>query len=396
MSSVKTWLTNEELMRGLSDGYVLYGNAPPPVRFEAEDDEMQEMFGEEISEAKKSIECKNQPPDLRGITDLLRMVQGPEDENNDENLSNNIQQSNCVVVIHKPSNLNPNVKEFIPRSLASPSSSNVSESKAGVEKTGHRESETNCVAEEQTKEDKVVGDNKPNVYDDPYLKKLKNEIIEASKSDSFEIKKQKNVAIATLLQFYASNSNMKSPKKTAPVKLLTPDFFECSKSSKTDIDRPSTSTSSDKVVSDSPVTLDPVCTQDIKENTMKNSKNNVDTEIKKSIEKVNQWLSSPVEKKTSPLCLGPIAFKRKESSTSKSPSICETDPKKASNSTQPSQYQPSNYAADLGKKYMARNKIKESKRNTWTDLDLILKERDHLIRKRQEQANENSNSEEAH
>lgn len=226
--------------------------------------------------------------------------------------------------------------------------------------------------------------------------KLKNSV--ATKSDSFESKKQNNVAIASLLRLYAANNNKQTNTETVtePLKLVTPDFYESKSNPIKDLEDspetskytstthvPKTDTSSSRSISSNDANhSEPILsTQD---NNTSPVKPKLDPAIKKSIEKVNQWMGEPVPKKAPAVCLGPISFKRRETNASKSPSSAsETDQKPATKQSQPNEYQPSNYASDLAKKYMERKEKENARKvNSWTDLDVILKQKDEIILKK--------------
>lgn len=307
--------------------------------------------------------------------------------------------SDCVISITKVSKLNPNVDEFIPKHVKSDRqtspSNNVSTNLNVVPQVSDKK--TN-VAESLEKDNNIESDHKStdvnsgSIRIDEYEEvttKLKNKISDAAKYDSFEFKKQKNVAIATLLRLYADK---KSPSnETDGIQLLKPDFFKssyhvCSSSRST----PEPKDCTKIIPSDSSASLTCTPAQSPSEDNSNESnttkpKVKLDPEIRNSIEKVNKWLEEPGKKNSKPVYLGPIAFKRKQIEPSPSPPVSETkeSPKrKISNDKQ--QYKPSVYASDLGKKYMERNKILEAKQNevTWSNLEQILKQKDTLIKKR--------------
>ncbi|XP_075973955.1 uncharacterized protein LOC142975139 [Anticarsia gemmatalis] len=397
MNSNDSWRTTEQLMKDMSmlmgrpvrkidKSYVLEGNAPPPVMSEAEDEEMLAQFGDSIG---RGFQCENAPPDLHGIREMIRLVQNGDCDDNREVTG----PSNGAITISKVSKLNPHVREFVPKSAS----------------TSSRGSDVSVNGDKKTDDNKT--DCNSNVVDanvNELANKLKDKISIASKSDSFEDQKQKNVAIASLLRLYATNNTQKA---TQPVKLMTPDFYEQNnKSDETQtstkelekVQSPSTTQQrvrnialpsehkSDPSIGHSP---SPSCSStEVKSEPALSSQKSkaspkpiLDPVVKKSIEKVNNWLGEPVPKKAPTIFLGPIEFKRKEPPVAKSP-VVEPEPKEVNSNVQ---YKPSEYAADLGKKFMERSKARESQNtNMWTDLDVILKKRDEVIKKKRlEQVN---------
>lgn len=347
-----------------------------------------------------------------------------ESKQDDEQSSDDDADKEYVIAISKVSKLNPNVEEFKPKGLFSHSTelfnkdinTNVLKQTAkaieeakkapedevkGKESRDSKDKQTAEVTEEIKKkpEGKGSGDN-----DDLEVAKfvdvtttLKNQISYAAKSDTFEFKKQKNVAIATLLKLYAKNST--SPPKT-PVKLMTPEYFEGKSGPEVRVETPvhvaTTESSSTPEPRDSSTTL-PSCTTlstSTSSANLTSPRVKLDPEVKKSIDKVNRWMEDPPKPTRSPaVCLGPITFKRKDPSSSKSPGSASSSPSRKPPVPE-KQYQPSQYAEDLAQKYMERNKILESKQQevTWNNLEEVLKAKDLEIKKRQEQQPSTSGS----
>ncbi|CAB3252988.1 unnamed protein product [Arctia plantaginis] len=407
MNSVTAWSTEDqvlETLKKLSNGrrglgnldntYLVKGDKPPPILIEEEDEEMWLHFGDSMHAGKDAIP-DNTPPDLQGITNLLRLVQGSDEEGDNEDIIG--QRSNCVIAISKASKLNPNVKEFTPKST--------SISDTSVHSSGNGEITDPIATEVEKVTESVTEDLKT---------KLKNHISYAAKSNCFELKKQKNLAIATLLRMYATNNETPSARKPdETLKLITPDFFENRKSpvnvqsGPNDTSLPSASTSPgpksmtsiSHASSSNDVKSEPALSTRV---TTKKQKPEQDPAIKTSINKVNQWLgeqpvNQTVQRKSPAVFIGPITYKAKEPAVCKSPKIPETQQQKVTKAREPNEYQPTNYADDLKNKYMDRinSKKVKTKRNMWQDLHEVLKEKDVLVKKKLEQGSVNSSDSDA-
>ncbi|KAJ8729828.1 hypothetical protein PYW07_016866 [Mythimna separata] len=409
MAYMKAWSTKEEVLKDLAkasgrssrkkddldEGYLVIGDAPPPVIPEDEDAEMKLMFGDAVS--TKDVPVRSGTPDLAGIQQMIRMMQDYHNGDDEHIPDDPVNTDSCVIAISKVSKLNPYVAEFKPRSSRQLDNEDINPN--FVEQTVERIGESNKEPEVEIK-GKESGDNNDlevqlnfdKQEDQDMAATLKKQISDAAKSDSFEFKKQKNVAIATLLRLYAKNAS--PPQPATPVKLITPEYFEGKVETREDVkvESPlamgSTGTSSTPEPRDSCTTL-PSCstfsTSTSSSNLLSPSQK-LDPEIKKSIDKVNRWLEEPKMRKSPAVCLGPIAFKRKEAVSRQSP-VSDSSPKARKPAPASQQYQPSRYAAELGQKYVERNKVLESKQKevTWTNLEEVLKAKDMEIRKRQEQ-----------
>ncbi|CAH0579531.1 unnamed protein product [Chrysodeixis includens] len=403
MGSVKKWSTKEEVLKDLAkasgrrignldDGYLVVGDGPPPIIVPDEDYEMQLMFGEAAVNGRKSLPTGNESPDLLGIQQMLQMVKDYSEDEEETMTEANF--TDCVISITKVSNLNPCVDEFIPkndqlnRQISHSPDNNVSTNPNVVTQANEKKAEVVEKDSNVESSNKGTDLNANNVKTDELKEiatELKNKISDAAKSDTFEFKKQKNVAIATLLRLYANN---KSPSNETDkgIKLIKPDFFKSThpaSSSSTSTPEPKDNTTS--IPSGSSASLSSTPVQTPLENNSNTSKTKLDPEIRNSIEKVNNWLEKPSKKNSKPVYLGPIAFKRKDVSPSPSPPVGETTSSPKRNICQDKQqYKPSTYASDLGKKYMERNKMLEAKQNevTWANLESVLKKKDKLIKKR--------------
>lgn len=322
------------------------------------------------------------------------------------------QSSDCVISITKVSNLNPCVEEFRPKNIKSDRltshspGNNVSNNPNVITQGNDKKTEEadNSKIDSNVKSDHKCTDvNANSANKDEYEEiatKLKNKISDAAKSDTFELKKQKNVAIATLLRLYANN---KSPSNEvdSSIKLIKPDFFKSShpvSSSATSTPEPKDDTQSIPAGSSASRSSTPARTPSENNSSESNTtkpKVKLDPEMRSSIEKVSKWLEEPTKKKSKPVYLNPIAFKRKEiTPPSSSTSVSDTKPSPKRNITNDKQqYKPSGFASDLGKKYMERSKILEAKQNevTWSNLDKVLKQKDMLIKKRLQETQSQNN-----
>ncbi|XP_026729215.1 RNA polymerase II degradation factor 1-like isoform X2 [Trichoplusia ni] len=382
MGSVKTWSTKEEVLKDLAkasgrrignldDGYLVVGDGPPPIIVEDDDFEMRLMFGDTAATGRKSMPSGNDSPDLLGIQQMLQMVKDYSDE--EEETVKDTQSSDCVISITKGNDKKTEEADN------SKNDSNV--------KIDHKSIDVNANSANKDEYEEIAT-------------KLKNKISDAAKSDTFELKKQKNVAIATLLRLYANN---KSPSNEvdSSIKLIKPDFFKSShplSSSATSTPEPKDDTQSTPAGSSASRSSTPAQTPSENNSSESNTtkpKVKLDPEMRSSIEKVSKWLEEPTKKKSKPVYLNPIAFKRKEiTPPSSSPSMSETKPSPKRNITNDKQqYKPSDFASDLGKKYMERSKILEAKQNevTWSNLDKVLKQKDMLIKKRLQETQSQNN-----
>lgn len=334
MAPVKAWSTKEEVLKdirrasgriGKNEGIescLVVGDVPPPVLEEDADEQIQMMFGHGVE--RNAIQTEQQAPDLIGLRKIIRMVNSNNSNTDTSYIGEDAgDASDYFYAITKQSSLNPEVEAFIPKANSS----------------------SNCHKEPE---------NKNNIEE--YATNLKLKISDAAKSNSYDLKREKNVAIATLLKLYANNDT--------PVKLCTPEYFE------NKLEKPSTSNSS-------------YC------NSSTPSMLPQDTEMKKSIEKVNNWLE-PTKRKTQAVSLEPIFFKRKTVQTVKSPANSENS-KLSQNERK---YKPSQHATELAKKYEQNNKKfqTETQAVTWANLQEKLREKDSLIKSRSEGKNLESNS----
>ncbi|XP_063618881.1 uncharacterized protein LOC134791705 [Cydia splendana] len=191
--------------------------------------------------------------------------------------------------------------------------------------------------------------------------KVKSTIIASSADNSLKTKRQKNVAIATLLKL-----GVVADEK--PVKLIKPEYFEKPPTVEKQIENelsevkemPSTSSSETNV-------------------------NNIDQD---SISKVNGWFNSmecpkPKPQLQEPLVLKDcITFKKKTASsvTSRNTSTSATEPTK---DRETKSFKPSDYASELLKKYETNAQQQVSlNEDLGTRLERQLRERDEVVRQK--------------
>lgn len=398
MAKVKTWKTKADVLRDIAEAtgtvqkkdiaaqFIVVGDAPPPpLLMEDEDSDMNLMFGDCYRRLSQS---ENTGPDLAGIRQMLDLVRNFE-RDDDEDSGCIEEQLKYEITISKGTtdrSLNPNVPEFVP---------NVGKTETSV--ISVLQSASACV---ETREKVFDCGDSNNVtdtgtqatrYDEDVTTALKNTISKAAKSDSqsYHLKKQKNVAIATLLRLYANNDTNSKPD----VKLWTPEQFEKTKDGSSDV-KVEESYASDYVTPKAlPVTpIEPIRRPDSIEGDNPKRALVQDPEIRESIAKVNRWLAAPVQEKLPKTpYLGPICFKRKDpvkpstSSKSASPQPSTATSKSESPSTTIKLFQPSKYAADLGKQYRDRceQKQKDAEQTVnWDNLSDVLKQKDLAAKKR--------------
>ncbi|KAF9416947.1 hypothetical protein HW555_005863 [Spodoptera exigua] len=398
MAKVKTWKTKADVLNDIAEAtgmaprnhdiaaqYIVVGDAPPPPLFmEDEDPEMNLMFGDSY---RRSSVTENTGPDCAGIMQLLEMVRNSERNDDDEDADGIGDQLNYEITIRKPktdSLLNPNVKEFVPKG-AGKKNSNVLHAN-GVAQNG-RAGMTSEQERDNGSSNSVTAETGTQASYEHITTALKNTISEAAHSDnqSFHMKKQKNVAIATLLRLYANNNNTSSKPD---VKLWTPEQFEKKKDDSSDV-KIEESNATTEVQASSSIQIEPITSPDSSNSIGPARALEQNSEMRESIEKVNHWFNMPVQKKqTKSLYLGPISFKRKDpvvkASTSPQPS---TTSKSDSPSTTIKLYKPTKFAADLGKQYLERSQQKQRDEElnvNWANLGDVLEKKDKAIRKRLE------------
>ncbi|CAG9785979.1 unnamed protein product [Diatraea saccharalis] len=481
MSGRNIWRSKEDVLRDLAqftgipngvDDFIVSGERPPPPRRIEEDEGLDYRF----CDAENTPSNTNNGPDLVGISEMLRLVNEYNDTDAEES-----SQSKSVDQIVTISKLNPHVPEFIPKSVTacSPSNeqckdvvNNENNKLSGSNKTYHvsnsinkRDDNIDVISVEKRNDisklklkncDSVIangitdsrdvkdissqsitekGNNEKDCDDidiekridisklnpdeiNHMTKKLRNKISSVSKSDNLQGKRDRNVAIATLLKLYSAEPNKLkslSPEKLlAPEKsvkhesdgqplLFTPEYFEMSiaKGSPEET-KPKSFTDIKKTI---PLTVEKDApsesnesrieeTDSSKESFSSSSNSRLeDPEVRQSIEKVTKWFDEPKSlKSVSPMksirkgpavFLGPISFKRKDSP--KSPVSDESKrstPTKSNSTAHVAHYKPSKYAEDLRKIYSERNKdIDKRNQDIWTALEIKMKEKEERMRK---------------
>ncbi|XP_072931697.1 uncharacterized protein [Epargyreus clarus] len=123
----------------------------------------------------------------------------------------------------------------------------------------------------------------------------------------------------------------------------------------------------------------------------RNIDSSMSMEIKESIKKVDNWFNPEKHKHKLPvLLLGPVTFKRKETTSlpqsvnisEETISGSESQPERPSSETSNS-FVPSSYADELTKSYMERSKLKEAQsEDIWTKLERELKEKDKVLKEK--------------
>ncbi|XP_049869545.1 uncharacterized protein LOC126369245 [Pectinophora gossypiella] len=405
--SARMWYTAQDVMNDLAEHtgirigdfeeeYIVRGEKPPPPRAPEEvlNDEFELRFGRDDAPPPSS---GNLTPDLAGITHMLRLVDtfdAPGDqkkkiEKNEIPKETALEQS---IIISK---LNPNVHEFVPKSLQTVNH---------VNKTILKKDESNNNNENIDKETfATVHNEHVNDIEDTekhMVAALKSKIIAASKDNSLEKKRDRNVAIAALVRLNSSapespkrvieQSAQRTPKPTQqpettdftktispkPIVLFTPEYFVGASRSPTAV-----------TMDTKPPLLTP---------TSSGSIDSLDPQVKQSIEKVSNWLSGPdkkVAKKPMVPLTEPISFKKKDSAATMS-SCSDVSKKKESPYAA---FVPSEYATQLAKAYRAKEEQKKEEQNMapktiWDKLENDLKAKDELIKKRRSEQATNSAS----
>ncbi|KAG6459422.1 uncharacterized protein LOC115449457 [Manduca sexta] len=262
------WYTKEDVLKDLAvatgkvpnidSSYLVVGERPPPQYFCEPDDEMELMFRDTIGEKSAGPAMS---PDLRGITEMIRMVQGCDDSSSDydTNVCTTRPKSPCDII--SISKLNPNVQEFKPQDITACAVANKPEGN-----TSSKENKPSVVISgptsrksrdsESGKGDKLKaqGINKQtdiNRNDELHkdleactsnaqeqkdkTSELRSKVQKPNQNgvSTFQVKKERNFAIANLqklLSMQGSDGIKDTVENTVkPIKLLTPDYYEHSK-----------------------------------------------------------------------------------------------------------------------------------------------------------------------
>lgn len=352
-------------------------------------------------------------PDLKGITDLLRMVEDNESSSRDSPTD--------VISISK---LNPNVREFVPNGIIVQNNtsennnkvksavSNVNRSLAddvGEEDYTKTHSEASNVnkslknnVNSSLKHDvkaqandftKILGNKidlselKPKDIND-VADKLRDKISDSSRAVTPQQKKERNVAITALLKLYSAKLDDTAQSKTddhenEPLKLVTPDFFV--KNEKSEYTCNKTSEDEEDSYEES------IHNENVKENITNDRTStdfcvptSVDSSVQESIDKVNTWFndskSSPVKRPI--VSFEPPIFKKKEQRNIQSPKPDADQMCSKGTSSHSALYKPSKYAEDLCKIYTKRTEQRNNEsQNIWTKLEAQLRAKDEKLKK---------------
>lgn len=316
--------------------------------------------------------------------------------NESENLSKLRDSSNSAVVISK---LNPNVPEFVPTSsktlLTAHKNNNLSlnnnmktekdisvTSIKNSNKTNDLSTFSNVIKSDNSNgkadcDSNIIDINKRldvsklEDYEKEKLREnLKSKISSTSNTSCVKVKRQRNLAIATLMKLCSQPVTSTQQQETKVLKLMTPQDFENPK-----CDTKQEETAESNIVPKK----DELISQEV---------------VKQSVEKVNKWLKGPEEKtKSQTLFLGPITYKKKEIiKSSASPTTTESSVSYHTNDSI-SDYKPSKYATELSEKYKKRSKLQEDVTDIWTKLERDLKAKDEIIKKQNTSASTVSDSE---
>ncbi|RVE49999.1 hypothetical protein evm_005352 [Chilo suppressalis] len=404
----------------------------------------------------------DQGPDLVGIRQMLQMVNNFDEVEEDK--SEPLEKAQEVIQISK---LNPNVPEFVPKASASSSPKNKESEYVSNEISGNINIDSpnvltavnkcnkekdcnvvnikkngnvllnncnnvngsnkldspvsmssdigNCNKNEDCKDiniDKRIDISKLKPYEiTDMTKKLKSKIIDSSQKDA-RSKRERNVAIATLLKLHSSKpkaSNIPLENIDEKPILYTPEYFEKSIPKAPSKEVQSICEINAEIAPQNTAhdhsfkTMDKnFCanTDSPKPASSISSKSNTpvpeNPDIRQSIEKVNKWFEKPTtperfltKQKGPSIYLGPISFKKKN--TSKSP-LCDDSkrvtPVKEITLNKVTHYRPSKYAEDLSKKYTERNnnkpiEIKTTDNNIWARVEMQMKAKEERMKKEQ-------------
>ncbi|XP_069358678.1 uncharacterized protein [Maniola hyperantus] len=374
-------------VHNLDEGSFLVGNQPPPqpVNEPDEDAELQ-MFhlgGSRRPSAREFIG----KPDLPGITQMLRMVDDLTEEEPKTPPKKIKSPTTSVLSISK---LNPNVNEFIPKSSAVSNKTT------------------------QDKTDDIICDSfnlgpiDKNKLTEEQIKKIKQNLITkisvTSKETCVKVKRERNLAIASLVKLYC----VPQPTDEEKPKLLVPAYFEKSNlAEKKTTEKVGTEKSIDaqNPTEDSPnkgpkaelsaekveamrEAPDPSIAESVDKvqkwlhdsenagSTTKNPKNNIIKNENVVVSKINGQKEPSIAKKAP--YIGAVTFKRKASSKPISPT--STDSNECVKTSKPRAYKPTKYAEELRKTYMEKKKLNEAKQQAmmdpWTKVEAELRAKD--------------------
>ncbi|XP_045771572.1 uncharacterized protein LOC123871700 [Maniola jurtina] len=391
-------------VRALDEGSILVGDQPPPQPFNVPDDDAELQLARLGGSRRPSDREFIGEPDLPGIRELLKMVKNLTEEEPKTPPEEKKSLTTDVLTISK---LNPNVKEFIPKSSVVNDKAN--HDKASSDKANHDKASSDKANHD--KADDILRPIDKNELTEIKKQNLKAKICATSKETCVKVKRERNLAIASLVKLYCVPPTTDEEKP----KLLVPAYFEKSNiPRKETIEKVSIEKSIDGInpTKDSPnkgpeearltekieaveETLNPSIAESVDkvqkwlhnfENAgtiTKTPKNNIkDQNI--VITKINGPKEPPSTKKAP--YIGAVTFKRKAPSKPISPTSTESN--ECVKTSKPRVYKPTKYAEELIKKYMEKKKLEEAKQQEMSDpwrLEEKIRAKEERTRKKQEQ-----------
>ncbi|CAG4975804.1 unnamed protein product [Colias eurytheme] len=428
-----------QIVSDLDAKYVVVGKQKP--RYNTDEDELQDMHNLN----GHCILQDETKPDLQGITEMIRLVDGysTNDSSFDESDNTKIRETLTqeAVVISK---LNPSVPPFVPKSsvnstsntnsnrkraVESPLNENIMPNKQDVRNSNQFKENKDLNSTLETKQNNDVGQNHSALCDSKKIEvipvdskidmsslepnekeKLRENLItsisKTAQTSCVKVKRQRNLAIATLMKL-CSNSTPTTKDEVIGAKpnLITPQHYkttvcdnetEKKQAHEIIIDRTSEAEETQTYMENS---IDKVkkwltgedyspSSESYNIDKTENKISNISTE---SSECVSNEPSANVKKSIeakSGLFLGPITYKKRE--TRKSPNS-QTDRTNSVASeplgVEPTlEFVPSAYATELSQKYMKRVNDKTVSTQdgppTWTNLVATLEVKDEIIRKK--------------
>ncbi|CAG9584948.1 unnamed protein product [Danaus chrysippus] len=393
--SSKGWYSKQDVIKDLAKvtgkrvsdlgNHYVVGTEPPPVWNNEEDDEdLSRFYGGQTPTQTDDIE----KPDLAGITEMLRMVdnynEGPSEENKTE-------PTDVIVSISK---LDPNAQEFESSTVKQGQSAlNVNSSKYN-EEPDIRDQKLPLDVKKTVRTDicdTKVRDNQTHIPNElkQMREQLKTKIAETSNINCVKQKRERNLAITTLMKLYSKEA----VTETKP-NLISPEYF--------------INNTANNITHTQDGVGNNLTTDHVTEDTLNASTDTeiINKEIAASVEKVTKWLCSsetetpnncsdtsrkdtdsteentvtkvPQQTKVPLIHLGPVTFKRKTNNRHAiSPVSLLSDSKTNKSET----YIPSNYANELTKKYTEQSKQRQSQPDLWTSIENKLKEKDEKLKK---------------
>ncbi|CAH2106019.1 unnamed protein product [Euphydryas editha] len=400
-------------------------------------------------------------PDLMGITQMIRMVEQFDEKPSNESYNDvpKLIATNTLLSITK---LNPNVPDFVPNNVDTVHLNKNSETEVCLNENVNTGRDQNCIVSGTPMNEKEIDDvkqlnNSKNIKDIKEInkadnvsgsssridtsrltevemkemrEKLKDKILKTSNEKCVKVKRERNLAIATLVKLHCkpATSDINTPK------LIGPEYYETklsenvssssiapSKSENTTdsstvskrfehlVNNNSTESNvvDNKIKDDAEISKHFITKNNEEPSTstvsVKDSSDNaIPKEVKDSIEKVEDWLNNPKKVSKSPvLYLGPVTFKRKvKSNNSKTISPISTNSENTGSVVYKTEtFVPSELASQLAKEYSERKKAKQiveqQQQNIWTKLELELKAKDEIIRNRLKMSSSSLNTTES-